>query len=68
MRFPSFQPNPLSGAQRGEPRSPSLLDHVLPPDPKPPTRPTIPPDNCGTLPPKFPSLIDRLLGSRKPGR
>ena len=46
----------------------SLLDRILPPDPAPPTRPTIPPPTCGTLPPAVSSVIDLLGGIGKLGR
>jgi hypothetical protein len=43
------------------PRQPdSPLGRILPPDPTPPTRPTIPPPTCGTLPPTVPSIVDWL--------
>ena len=40
----------------------SLAGRILPPDPAPPARPTIPPPSCGTLPPTVSAVID-LLGS-----
>ena len=42
-----FQSNPFPTPQ--QPRS--VLDQVLPPNPEPPSRPTIPSPTCGTLPP-----------------
>lgn len=41
----------------------SVLDRLLPPDPKAPPRPTVPGPTCGTLPPALPSVLD-LLGRR----
>ena len=46
----------------------SLPARILPPDPAPPTRPTIPPPTCGTLPPAVSSVIDLLGGIGKLGR
>ena len=51
-----------------EARPASLVDRLLPPDPKAPPRPTIPPPNCGTLPPALPSALDLLGTLRKFGR
>jgi len=42
----------------------SLPGRILPPDPAPPTRPSIPPPTCGTLPPTISSIIDLLGGGR----
>lgn len=58
-------------ANQSRPVSPdpsSILDHVLPPDPKAPPRPTVPPPTCGTLPPSLPSLSDLLGGTGRIGR
>jgi len=53
MRFPkSNQPDPRS-----------LLERLLPPDPKAPPRPTVPAPTCGTLPPQLPSVIGSVLAS-----
>ena len=46
----------------------SLPGRILPPDPTPPARPTIPPPTCGTLPPTVSSVIDLLGGLGKFGR
>jgi hypothetical protein len=61
----SHQPDPRKGFSGKGPLE-GVLDHVLPPDPRPPERPTIPPPNCGTLPPKVPPLGD-LLGGKGGG-
>lgn len=65
MRLPGFNlpnlPSLPKGPASGNASKPSLLDQILPPDPAPPERPTIPPPTCGTLPPKLPTLPD-LLG------
>jgi len=45
----------------------TVLGQILPPNPKPPERPTIPPPTCGTLPPSNP-LLDLLGNLGKPGR
>ena len=45
----------------------SVLGQILPPDPKAPETPTIPPPTCGTLPPSNP-LGDLLGKLGKPGR
>jgi hypothetical protein len=47
-------------------RQDSLPGRILPPDPVPPARPTIPPPTCGTLPPVISSVLDLLggLGNR----
>jgi len=41
---------------------------ILPPDPAPPARPTIPPPTCGTLPPTLSSVVDLLGGLAGFGR
>jgi hypothetical protein len=65
MRLPGFNlPHP---AAPGSISKPSVLDQILPPNPAPPERPTIPPPTCGTLPPQRPALPD-LLGVPKRGR
>ena len=46
----------------------SILDKVLPPDPKAPSRPTVPPPTCGTLPASLPGLSDLLGGLGRFGR
>ena len=46
----------------------SILGRILPPDPKAPPRPTVPPPTCGTLPPQLQSLSDLLGGSWRIGR
>jgi hypothetical protein len=68
--MPSKDANPQ---QRPSPRSQetplgSLLSQFLPPDPKAPTRPTIPPPTCGTLPPVVSSVVDLLGGLGRFGR
>lgn len=63
MRFPGLvPPNPLQTQGDGN------SSRILPPDPKAPERPTIPPPTCGTLPPPVPSLPDLLGGGRRGGR
>jgi len=67
MRFPEIPLNPpRSGPARDDPPA-SIIGHFLPPDPKAPTRPTVPPPTCGTLPPELPSVLDWLSGSRRKG-
>ena len=56
-----------SDATPGVHQPDSLAARVLPPNPPPPTRPTIPPPTCGTLPPTVSSVID-LLGGLPSGR
>jgi hypothetical protein len=68
MRFPKIPLDPGRHGPRGARPSPSILERVLPPDPKAPTRPTAPPPTCGTLPPRAPSLLRLLGGLRRPGR
>jgi hypothetical protein len=46
----------------------SILDQILPPDPKAPPRPTVPPPTCGTLPPQLPSVSELLGGLWRIGR
>ncbi len=46
----------------------SLPGRILPPDPAPPARPTIPPPTCGTLPPAVSSVVDLLGGLGRFGR
>ena len=65
MRLPGFIP-PIPTPE-GSPIS-SLLGKILPPDPAPPARPTIPPPTCGTLPPELPPLSDLLGTPRRHGR
>lgn len=68
MRLPGLNlPHWPRTPHPGSASVPSLLDKILPPDPAPPERPTIPPPTCGTLPPSLPALPD-LLGDRKRGR
>ncbi|MDF2773126.1 MAG: hypothetical protein K0S86_2621 [Geminicoccaceae bacterium] len=63
MKFPNpFQPDSRSSGDPVKP--PSILDRVLPPDPPAPTRPTIPPPPCGTLPAPV-SPLPQSLGGRK---
>jgi hypothetical protein len=65
MRLPpSIQTALHQGARQAGTRPYTLLGHFLPPDPKPPERPTIPPPSCGTLPPQLPLLLE-WLGSTK---
>jgi hypothetical protein len=61
MRLPGFIPS--IPTPEG-----SLLGKILPPNPAPPERPTIPPPTCGTLPPELPSLPDLLGTIKRPGR
>jgi hypothetical protein len=59
MRLPGFSlPNVPQGPTAPDVSKPSLLDRILPPDPRAPERPTIPPPTCGTLPPELPALPD----------
>ena len=70
MRFPKMPLNPLRGGPvRDELREAraSIVDRLLPPDPKAPTRPTVPPPTCGTLPAQLPPVLDRLSGPRRKG-
>ena len=66
MRLPNpFQSNPRpTSGQRDNPAK-TILDSILPPDPKPPERPTIPPPTCGTLPPDAGSVLESLGGRRR---
>ena len=59
-----LQSHPTLGARQPD----SLLGRILPPDPAPPARPTIPPPTCGTLPPTVSSVIDLLGGLGRIGR
>jgi len=43
-------------------------DSVLPPNPPAPSRPTIPPPTCGTLPPALDSVLSALGNLGRPGR
>jgi len=52
----------------GSPQPGSPLGRILPPDPAPPTRPTIPPPTCGTLPPAVSTVMDLLGGLSRFGR
>ena len=68
MRFPGFPLNPPTGGPaRDESLASIIAQHVLPPDPKAPTRPTVPPPTCGTLPPSLPPMLVRPSGSRRKG-
>jgi hypothetical protein len=60
---PHQRPSPRPDAPLG-----SLLSQFLPPDPQAPTRPTIPPPTCGTLPPVVSSVVDLLGGLGRFGR
>ena len=55
-----------SESNQGAHKPDSLSGRILPPDPVPPARPTIPPPTCGTLPPVISSVLDLLggLGNR----
>lgn len=67
MRFPKIPlDTALNGPRRDRPTV-SILEQLLPPDPKAPARPTVPPPTCGTLPPALPSVLDRLGGTRRSG-
>ncbi|HEX6050793.1 MAG TPA: hypothetical protein VFZ21_16050 [Gemmatimonadaceae bacterium] len=62
------QPHPLQPDPRssdGPVKPPSILDRVLPPDPPAPTRPTIPPPSCGTLPAPLPPVLESLGGRKR---
>ena len=59
-----LQSHPAPAVQQPD----SLLGRILPPDPAPPARPTIPPPTCGTLPPAASSVIDLLGGLGRFGR
>ena len=62
--------NPHQRPRPGSPEAPleSPLSQFLPPDPKAPTHPTIPPPTCGTLPPVVSSVVDLLGGLGRFGR
>ena len=65
MRFPKIPINPPQrGAARDDSRA-SIVSQLLPPDSKAPTRPTVPPPTCGTLPPWPLPKPDVLGGSRR---
>ena len=63
-----------NGVDRGSGKHPepgdagSILGRILPPDPKAPPRPTVPPPTCGTLPPQLPSASELLGGLCRIGR
>ncbi len=62
MRLPNLPPlSPSPGPLHSTGSITALLDQFLPPDPKAPERPTIPPPTCGTLPPQL-GLLGDLLG------
>ena len=65
MRLPRIPLDSPRDGPRSDRPSPSILEHVLPPDPEPPSRPTVPPPTCGTLPAPLPSLLSWLGGSRR---
>lgn len=65
MRLEDLVPSQTtSGARQPD----SLPGRILPPDPAPPARPTIPPPTCGTLPPGVSSVADLLGGLGRFGR
>ena len=64
MRFPKIPLDPSKGSPHRDRGFYGILEQLLPPDPKPPARPTVPPPTCGTLPPPLAPLLD-LLGSRR---
>ena len=43
----------------------SISEQLLPPDPKAPPRPTIPPPTCGTLPPPIHPVLQWLDGLKR---
>jgi len=51
MRLPGLSLPNVPPVSRPASLPATLLEHVLPPNPAPPERPTIPPPTCGTLPP-----------------
>jgi len=59
-----LQPQAILGSRHPD----SVPGRILPPDPAPPARPTIPPPTCGTLPPTVSPVIDLLGGLGKFGR
>jgi hypothetical protein len=67
MRFPKIPLDPSPNGPRRDRPSASILEQLLPPDPKAPTRPTVPPPTCGTLPPALPSVLDLLRGPKRRG-
>ena len=62
MRVPTSIPELLQQASRGDTPATSVVEQVLPPDPKAPSRPTIPPPTCGTLPPAIHPVLQWLGG------
>ena len=65
MRLEDFLPSQTTpGARQPD----SLPGRILPQDPAAPTRPTIPPPTCGTLPPAVGSVVDLLGGLGRLGR
>jgi hypothetical protein len=65
MRIPTTIPELLQKASRGDAPAASVLEHILPPDPKAPPRPTIPPPTCGTLPPPIHPVLQWLGGLKR---
>jgi len=68
MRSSDANPHQSPSPRPSEAPLATLLSQFLPPDPKAPTRPTIPPPTCGTLPPVVSSVVDLLGGLGRFGR
>ena len=62
MRVPTSIPELFQQAGRGDTPAASVVEQILPPDPKAPSRPTIPPPTCGTLPPATHPVLQWLGG------
>ena len=67
MRLPKIPLDTAPNGPRRDRPTVSILEQLLPPDPKAPARPTVPPPTCGTLPPALPSVLDLLGGTRRSG-
>ena len=68
MRSKDANPHQPPSSRTPEASLGSLLSQILPSDPPAPTRPTIPPPTCGTLPPVVSSVVDLLGGLGRFGR
>jgi len=65
MRVPNSIPELLHQASRGDKPAASVVEQILPSDPNAPSRPTIPPPTCGTLPPAVHPMLQWLAGIKR---
>ena len=65
MRVPTSIPELLQQANRGDTPAASVVEQILPPDLTAPSRPTIPPPTCGTLPPPIHPVLQWLGGLKR---